>query len=127
MSTRDRYRGTGPLAAIVLDTTDPAGLADFWEQAVGWSVGSRSVDGVSLYRSGGLPPDLDLVRVPDPKTVRNRVHLDVAPWPDDDRDVKAARLVGLGARMIDVGQGPEVTWRVLADPEGGEFCVLRPR
>ena len=82
---------------------------------------------MSLYRPGGQPPDLDLVRVPDRRKVKNRVHLDVAPWSDDDRDAEAARLVGLGARMIDVGQGPEVTWRVLADPEGDEFCVLRPR
>ena len=67
------------MAAIVLDTTDPAGLADFWEQAAGWSVGSRSADGVSLYRTGGQPPDLDLVRVPDRRKVKNRVHLDVAP------------------------------------------------
>lgn len=126
LEPRDRYRGIGALAAIVVDAADPAGLADFWEQAAGWSIGSRSDDGVSLYRPGGHPPDLDLVRVPGPKAVKNRVHLDVAPWPDDDRDTEAARLVGLGATMIDVGQG-EVTWRVLADPEGNELCVLRPR
>lgn len=57
------------------------------------------------------------------KGLKNRLHLDLRP---DDRDAEVARLEALGARRVDVGQGPEVTWVVLADPEGNEFCVLRP-
>ena len=61
--------------------------------------------------------------VPDPKTVKNRFHLDVRP---DDRDAEVERLVALGATHVDIGQGTP-SWVVLADPEGNEFCVLRSR
>jgi hypothetical protein len=82
-----------------------------------------------MRRPGGRPPDLDLVLVPvtDRKAGKNRVHLDVAPHPGDDQAAEVERLVALGARPADVGQGPDVTWVVLADPEGNEFCVLTPR
>jgi hypothetical protein len=60
------------------------------------------------------------VRVAESKTIKNRLHLDFRP---DDRDVEVERLIGLGARRVDIGQG-EPSWVVLADPEGNEFCVL---
>jgi hypothetical protein len=82
---------------------------------------------VSLHRPGGRPPDIDFVRVAEAKTGKNRVHLDVAPGLEDNRDAEVNRLIERGARRVDVGQGPEVTWVVLADPESNEFCVLRPR
>jgi hypothetical protein len=63
------------------------------------------------------------VVVPEPRTAKNRLHLDLRAV-DTDRDSEVARLESLGARRVDVGQGPEVTWVVLADPEGNEFCVL---
>jgi hypothetical protein len=119
--------GTGSLAAIVVDATNPAALADFWAEAAGWPVGYTSDAGVSLHRPRERPPDIDFVRVAAAKTGKNRVHLDVAPRLTDSRDAEVNRLLGLGARHMDVGQGPEVTWVVLADPEGNEFCVLRPR
>ena len=56
------------------------------------------------------------------QTVKNRLHIDLNP---DDGDAEVARLMALGATRADVGQGPDVTWVVLADPEGNEFCVLR--
>ena len=59
--------------------------------------------------------------------VKNRVHLDVAPFAGDDHQAEVDRLLALGARRADVGQGPDVTWVVLTDPEGNEFCVLSPR
>jgi hypothetical protein len=82
---------------------------------------------VSLHRPEGRPPDIDFVPAAEAKTVKNRLHLDVAPRPEDSRDAEVNRLLVLGARHVDVGQGPEVSWVVLADPEGNEFCVLRPR
>lgn len=115
------------MAAIVVDVANPQRLAEFWEAASGWSIGYRRDDVVSLYRPGDAPPDLDFVRVRDPKMAKTRLHLDVAPPMGADRDVEVARLKDLGAVKVDVGQGPEVTWQVLADPEGNEFCVLRPR
>jgi predicted enzyme related to lactoylglutathione lyase len=123
----ERYRGAGPLAAVVVDAADPAALADFWAAATGWSIGHRCDDVVSLHRPGDRPPDIDFVRVAEAKAGKNRLHLDVAPRLEDNRDAEVDRLIGLGARPVDVGQGPEVTWVVLADPEGNEFCVLRPR
>ena len=70
-----------------------------------------------------MAPDLLFLRVPEPKTVKNRLHIDLRP---DDQAAEVARLERLGARRVDVGQGADVSWVVLADPEGNEFCVLRP-
>ena len=64
------------------------------------------------------------LEVHDERKVKNRLHLDLRP---DDQDAEVARLEELGAKRIDIGQGPEVTWVVMADPEGNEFCILRPR
>jgi predicted enzyme related to lactoylglutathione lyase len=127
LDPRDRYQGAPGLAAIVLDANDPDRLAEFWAAATGWTVGNRGEYGVSLHRPGDHPPDLDIVRVPEPKTVKGRAHLDVHPPPDGDQTAEVARLTGLGATPADVGQGPDVSWVVLADPEGNEFCVLRPQ
>ena len=65
--------------------------------------------------------------VDDVKSTKNRVHLDVAPYEGEDQAAEVARLVALGADHVDIGQGPDVTWVVLADPEGNELCVLRPQ
>lgn len=127
LEPRDRYRGRGPLAAIVVDAVEPDTLARFWTEATGWPIGSRSEMGVSLFRPGDLLPDLDFGRTAVPKTVKNRIHLDVAPFADDDHDADVERLIAFGASPVDVGQGADVSWVVLADPEGNEFCVLRPR
>ena len=67
------------------------------------------------------------MKVDEPKAVKNRLHLDLAPHTSDDRDAEIARLKALGATEVDVGQGPEATWTVLADPQGNEFCVLSSR
>jgi hypothetical protein len=75
----------------------------------------------------GTGPFLDLIRVPEPKGAKNRVHLDVAPFPGEDHLAEVARLEEAGASRADVGQGQDVGWVVLADPEGQEFCVLSPR
>ena len=64
--------------------------------------------------------------VPDAKTVKNRLHLDLTTAAED-RDAEIARLLALGARRVDVGQTGEESWTVLADPEGNEFCVVRPK
>ena len=127
LEPRDRHRGAGPLASIVVDAVDPSGLARFWEAAAGWDVVPGSGGAVTLRAPSGRLPDLDLVAVPEVKRTKNRWHLDVAPWPHDDRDVEVARLVASGASPRDVGQASDATWVVLADPEGNELCVLTPR
>ena len=65
--------------------------------------------------------------MPGKKAVKNRLHPDVAPFRMDDPAVEVARLRHVGATPADVGQGDQVSWTVLADPEGNEFCVLSPR
>ncbi len=83
-------------------------------------------DFASLRSPGGVGPYLEFLRVPDAKTVKNRVHLDVRPHAGEDHLAEAKRLRDLGAVPADVGQD-DVPWVVLADPEGNEFCVLTPR
>ena len=109
-----------------MDCNDPGKVAAFWSEALGWAV--QESDGVLWMSASGAPfPDMLLVfvAVPEAKSVKNRVHLDVNPV-GCDRDHEVARLVALGARPVDVGQG-DPSWVVLADPEGNEFCVLDRR
>jgi predicted enzyme related to lactoylglutathione lyase len=129
LEPRDEYRDTGPVAAILTDCADPAALARFWAGAAGWPV-RRTEDGgqlVGLRSPAGVGPYLEFLRVPGGKTVKNRIHPDVAPYRGEDPAAEVARLRAGGATLADVGQGHDVSWTVLADPEGNEFCVLSPR
>jgi len=74
----------------------------------------------------GTGPRLCFQRIDEAKTVKNRVHLDLRPYPGDDQEAEVARLRALGATDVDLGQG-DVAWKCLADPEGNEFDVLTPR
>ena len=80
-------------------------------------------DHAVLRSATGVGPYLEFLRTAGVKTVWNRVHLDLKPYPGDDQEAEVARLGALGATGADVGQG-NVPWMVLADPEGNEFCVL---
>ena len=125
LDPRPVYRDTGPVAAVVCGCADPAAVADFWEVASGFAR-HESADGfVSLRSRAGTGPFLELLRVPGRKTVKDRVHLDVRPWADEDQGTAVAELIAAGATQADIGQG-DVNWTVLADPGGGEFCVLTP-
>ena len=107
---------------IVIDCDDPERIAGFWSQALGLPRQGPH-DGEWWLEPGGHHPDILFLKVPEAKSVKNRVHLDLRP---DDQAAEVERLIGLGARLIDIGQG-DVPWVVMADPEGNEFCVLRPR
>jgi hypothetical protein len=114
------------LREIIVDCNRPRVVADFWAQVLGWEV--QDEDGLLWMSASGEPfPDLLLVfvQVPERKSVKNRVHLDVNPVGCTQGE-EVARLTALGARRVDVGQG-ESPWVVLADPEGNEFCVLSRR
>lgn len=126
LEPRPAYRDTGPVAAIVVDYLDPAGVAGFWELAAGWQAGKRADGFVSFRSPARVGPYLELLRVPDISPVKNRIHLDVAPQPGEDHATAVQQLLAAGAVHADVGQG-DVTWTVLADPQGSEFCVLTPR
>ena len=111
---------------LAIDCRDPHALARFWAEVLGYAVTGTEDDLVELTGPPGSGPSLVLVRVPEDKVVKNRVHLDVNAT-DRDQDGEVERILALGATRADVGQGPDVSWVVLADPEGNEFCVLRSR
>jgi predicted enzyme related to lactoylglutathione lyase len=119
------YDETGPIASVVVDCADPAAMARFWGAATDWTVRSVSGDTAVLRSAAGVGPYLQFARVPEPKSGWNRVHLDVRPYPGDDPQAEAARLLALGATAVDLGRS-QVPWTVLADPEGNEFCLLSP-
>jgi len=126
LDPRPVYLGIGPVAAVVAECRDPAAVAGFWELATGWVAGDSVDNGVSLRSPAGVGPFLELLPSAAAKTVKNRVHLDVAPFKGGDHAAAVAALLSAGAVPADVGQG-SVSWTVLADPEGSEFCVLSPR
>ena len=115
------------LTEICLDVNDLERLAAFWSAVLGVPA-ERGQDGGDAYAALTVGPGLVLllVVVPEPKTVKDRLHLDLSPV-GCDRDEEVARLEALGATRADVGQGPDASWVVLADPEGNEFCVLGTR
>jgi predicted enzyme related to lactoylglutathione lyase len=119
------YRDTGPIASVVVDCADPRAMARFWGKAMDWTLHKVTDHNAVLRSAKGVGPYLQFLRTPDVKTVWNRVHLDVRPYPGDDPEAEAARLRTLGATAIDLGQN-DVPWTVLADPEGNEFCLLAP-
>jgi hypothetical protein len=110
---------------LIVDAADPRRLAEFWVAVLGWQVTASDEGGVEIAGPPRTGPSLVFVPVPEPKTIKNRLHVDVNP-AGCDQEQEVERLIGLGARRVDVGQG-EQSWVVLADPEGNEFCVLRSR
>ena len=118
------------VAWLTIDSQDPGKLARWWMEALG----SYEIEYDSAAEPDADPDEPEVViksssghrmlflKVPEEKTIKNRLHLDLRP---DDRDVEVARLEGMGATRVDVGQGEGTTWVVMADIEGNEFCVLR--
>jgi catechol 2,3-dioxygenase-like lactoylglutathione lyase family enzyme len=116
------------IQCIDIDAADPQALASFWEDALGWRRTHDTPDEVGLEPpehslEDGVAPDLLFLCVPDAKSGKNRLHLDLRP---DDQAAEVTRLESLGATRADVGQASVAAWVVLRDPEGNEFCVLRP-
>ena len=122
----------------VIETTDVSRLARWWAEALDWEVIFEAADEVVIVPKWArelsttldfrqVPPGLVFVLVGHEKQTKNRIHMDLAPHTSDDRDAEIARLEALGATRIDVGQGPDVSWTVLADIDGNEFCVLSSR
>ncbi len=106
---------------VIVDAADPGALGRWWARALGWVVVNDDPEEFEIRPAPDRTPGLLFSRVPEHKTLKNRLHLDFRP---EDQQAEVARLLGLGATHADVGQGDE-TWVVLADPEGNEFCVLR--
>jgi predicted enzyme related to lactoylglutathione lyase len=113
---------------VVVDGDDCGTLARFWSSVLGWRITYESDDEWCIEPPVGSPavdvaPDILFVKVPDQKATKNRLHFDLRPT---DQAAQVERIVELGARRVDIGQSEDVTWVVLADPEGNEFCVLAP-
>lgn len=118
---------------LAVDCHDPERLSAFWCEVLDFKVIDRSAGQVEIgsweptvedVRAGQMPPTVVFIQVPEDKTAKNRLHLDVSPIDRGTED-EVSRLLGLGATRADVGQGPDRSWVVMADPEGNEFCVLR--
>jgi predicted enzyme related to lactoylglutathione lyase len=120
------------LVQVNFKARDDSALGRFWAEALGWDASSPGLGATSVAPAGfdwtapDAPVCLDVIAVPEPKTVKNRVHIDLATTSAAHQADLVARLMALGATPADVGQG-DVPWTVLADPEGNEFCVLEPR
>ncbi|MGR6918795.1 VOC family protein [[Actinomadura] parvosata] len=118
---------------MTIDCHDPETVAAFWCEVLDFKVIDRNEGKVEICSweptieqvlTRQMPPTLQFIQVPEGKTVKNRLHLDVSPI-DGSRDDEVTRLLGLGAIKRDVGQGPDRSWVVMADSEGNEFCVVR--
>jgi hypothetical protein len=133
LDPRPEYARTGTLAAIVVSSLDEAAMARFWSVASGMRLreDAEALDSWDLLPAGGAGPWLEFISTTQPHTVKNRLHLDVAPFVDDDQGAEVVRLLEIGALRAEVGQSraPEglVNWVVLTDPENNEFCVLSSR
>ena len=116
------------IQCVVVDADDCERLPRFWSQALGWRITYESPTEWCIEPPEGSPevdvaPDILFVKVPDPKTVKNRLHFDLRPV---DQQAQVRGLIELGAIRADIGQPDDASWVVMADPEGNEFCVLAP-
>lgn len=108
---------------VVVDAKEPQGLGRWWATALGWAIIHDSFEEFEIRAEPEVGPGLLFVAVDEIKGTKNRLHIDLRP---DDQQTEVTRLISLGAQRVSVGQG-DVSWVVLADPEGNEFCVLRGR
>lgn len=108
---------------VVVATKDPVALGQWWREVLGWVVVDDGPVVFEIQPEPDRTPGILFLTSQDAKHGHNRLHIDLRP---DDQDAEVERLIAMGARRIDVGQG-DVPWVVLADPDGNEFCVLGAR
>lgn len=114
---------TSYVSSLAIDAQDPKALARFWCEVLNYRIDDEEEGFVSTTPTEGQGPRLDSLQVPEGKTVKNRLHLDIRAL-DSNQDAEVARVESLGAYRVDVGQTSKDSWVVLADPEGNEFCIL---
>jgi predicted enzyme related to lactoylglutathione lyase len=121
---------TVSLHHIVIDAHDLPRLARFWSQVLDWKILSQREREIVIGTDPDATVGICLMPAGDEKSVKNRVHLDLNPGGDaapNDREAEIRRILALGARRVDIGQSGTESWTVLADPEGNEFCIVRPK
>ena len=111
---------------VVIDAHDLPAMARFWAQVLGWRILSEREREVVIGADATAPVGICFMPVSDVKTTKNRLHLDLSPDPGE-QEAEIERILALGARRVDIGQTGAESWTVLADPEGNEFCVVRPK
>ena len=118
---------TSTIKYMTFDCHNPLLLAEFWSAVLEYETENWPVinGATSKPRDGGVP-HIAFIKAPEAKTAKNRLHLDIQPV-DGAMESEVERLVELGATRIDVFNEPSETWTVMNDPEGNEFCVLKPR
>ncbi|MPZ63143.1 MAG: VOC family protein [Propionibacteriales bacterium] len=117
---------TVSLHHIVIDAHDLPSLARFWAEVLNWRILSEREREIVIGTDENAPVGICFMPVTDEKVVKNRLHLDLTSRPEE-RDAEIERILALGAHRVDVGQTGAESWTVLADPEGNEFCVVRPK
>ncbi|MEZ5182893.1 MAG: VOC family protein [Acidimicrobiales bacterium] len=108
---------------IVVDALDPVALGRWWAEALDWVVVNDDPEEFEIRPTPDRLPGILFELVADPKVTKNRVHVDLRP---DDQAAEVERFLALGATKVDIGQG-DVSWVVMADPEGNELCILSSR
>jgi len=111
------------IRSITFDCADPVALAEFWAAALNYGLGEGDENEMVADAPAGQGPRLLFIKVPEGKAIKNRLHLDLKP--EGSKEAEVARLVGLGGQVVKAYDEPGMTWTVMQDPEGNEFCVER--
>lgn len=105
---------------VTFDCENPSRVAEFWAAALGYEVQDSNEDFAQVVSPEGTLPNLLFIKVPEPRTAKNRVHVDLG---SDDREAEIERLIGLGATRGETHSMYGITWTVLQDVEGNELCI----
>lgn len=108
---------------VLVHAVDPAALGRWWAEALEWVIVNDDPNEFEIQPDRDVLPGILFAPVKEARQHKSRLHLDFRP---DDQAAEVERLIALGASRVDIGQGA-VSWVVLADPEGNEFCILKQR
>jgi hypothetical protein len=111
------------LDELVVDCADPHRLAEFWSTVLSYEISDEDDELAAIEDPGGGGPSICFQKVPEPRPGKNRVHFDLSV-AEHELDGTVLSLVALGASKLEIGQGHDSSWVVMADPEGNEFCVV---
>jgi hypothetical protein len=119
----DHKRDVVGIDSLVIDSGDPFRVADFWIRMLGYREHERGDEGIEIVGDRDGDPMVSFVTVPEPKTVKNRIHLDVRPT--DSMKAGVERVLELGGTLRGFVETDDSSWTQMRDVEGNEFCVLR--